>query len=185
MFFVRCEPRHLSEGQRCADEKTIDDFFVAFRAYFKVRIFLKQFNPTLNRFTEFYKDLYLMLEPEYSILNTISFSTTLVSHDRGVLLPSISEHLILSDFATNTQVVTKKFLKNLIPENYTPFATINFSLDKLQNLQTIVRPKIGEIFADIGSIVSILMMIKCIAECISSKWQEETLIDIILKTYFK
>lgn len=47
-----------------------------------------------------------------------------------------------------------------------------------------MKPKIGEILANIGSIFSILMIISHVVTEVGSRWLEAEIMEVILSTYF-
>jgi len=59
-----------------------------------------------------------------------------------------------------------------------------FTLDSLQTETLIVYPKIGEILASIGSIVSIVLSLKIIAESINSINLTEEFINFIISVKY-
>lgn len=118
------------------------------------------------------------------MLSTVSLFSTQVQYDSGLLLPSVSERIILSDYSATNQAITYLYFQKLLSANYDPLYSIIFQIDNLQTVQTIVKPKLGEVLATIGSIFSILMMLRILGEAVSSFQLEKQIMKTILYTYF-
>ena len=57
-------------------------------------------------------------------------------------------------------------------------------VDSLSETQLIIYPKLGEILADVGSIMSTLMILKIIVIVVNSKLLEDTVLNKIISFYY-
>ncbi|CAD8136512.1 unnamed protein product [Paramecium pentaurelia] len=182
LVFVRCNQTYLSENQTCASQQEIDHFFDSAVNYMAFQINLKQFNSQTEVFEFVKKTYYFSLDKAISTQSQILLKQTQAFIDSGIILNSIQEETFVQDAYILTTSASINFWKKIIGMD--TYFNMIFRLDPVSEELNIVYPKLGEVLAQVGSIVNMLMILKYIILYYNEKLLEHTFIDQVLSFYF-
>ncbi|CAK90820.1 unnamed protein product (macronuclear) [Paramecium tetraurelia] len=182
IVFVKCNPLYLSANQSCASETEIDSFFTSAVNYFQFELNLKQFNSQTQQIETFKKSYYFSLDKVIATQSQISFKQAQASIDNGILFASLTKETFVQDAQILTTSSSLGLWQDLLEID--SYFTITLRLDPISNELHIVYPKIGEVLAQVGSIVNVLMMLKYIVSYYNEKILDKCFIDQVLSFYF-
>ncbi|CAD8050104.1 unnamed protein product [Paramecium primaurelia] len=182
IVLVKCNHSYLSGNQSCASDKEIDDFFTSAVNYFEFQLNFKQFNSQTQQFEIFKRTYYFSLDQVIATQSQISLKQTQAYIDNGILLDSIQKEIFVQDAQILTTSSSLSLWQNILGVD--TYFTITLRLDPISNELYIVYPKIGEVLAQVGSIVNVLMMLKYIILYYNEKTLDRSLIDQVLSFYF-
>ncbi|CAK68736.1 unnamed protein product (macronuclear) [Paramecium tetraurelia] len=179
ILFERC---NRTEFSNCASQEKQDAFFKQPLNTFFITIQMRQFNTKKKEFEMITKQIYFILDEITVLYTQLLFQITESSTDTGFFLESIKKSKYISDFQTTSQQLPQNNFKRVFGNEY--LATFLISIDSLGENQLIIYPKLGEILADVGSIMSTLMILKIIVIKINFKMQEDNLLITIISYYY-
>ncbi|CAD8148933.1 unnamed protein product [Paramecium pentaurelia] len=182
IVLVKCDHSYLSGNQSCASDKEIDDFFTSAVNYFEFQLNFKQFNSQTQQFELFKRTYYFSLDQVIATQSQISLKQTQAYIDNGILLDSIQQEIFVQDAQILTTSSSLSLWQNMLGVD--TYFTITLRLDPISNELYIVYPKIGEVLAQVGSIVNVLLMLKYIILYYNEKILDRSLIDQVLSFYF-
>ncbi|CAD8129845.1 unnamed protein product [Paramecium sonneborni] len=129
---------------------------------------MQQYNTKLKEFEMISKQLYFILDRETALYTQLK-----------------QKHLQLTQVSFQNQQKIKSQLSNFKQSFGSKYLGLFLiGVDSLSETQQIIYPKLGEILADVGSIMSTLMMLKLIVIQINSKILEDTLLNTIISYYY-
>lgn len=70
-MLVPCQKRFLEGDQYCASDEEIVNYIKNLRSLVRMGIQLRQYDAESNSFKQVFKDSFLILEPDYTLLNNI------------------------------------------------------------------------------------------------------------------
>ncbi|CAD8064270.1 unnamed protein product [Paramecium sonneborni] len=179
ILFERC---NSTEFDYCASEEKQQQFFQQPLNTFFLTIQMMQFNTKKRNFEMISKQIYFILDEITVLYTQLLFQITSSSTDTGFFLESIEKSKYISDFQTTSQQLPQSNFEKVFGNKY--FAAFLISIDSLSETQQIIYPKLGEILADVGSIMSTLMVLKILVIKINQKLQEDTLIETVISYYY-
>ncbi|CAD8183974.1 unnamed protein product [Paramecium pentaurelia] len=151
-----CRQNQLSEGQQCADEDTINEFYKQ-ENFFQVQLFIEQFDPKAKQFKKVPKSYVLDMMPGQLFYNQFTLQVGELELDDGFLFPNSNEYTYLSDFQFISSTHDKAYSKKYYGEEL--ISILYFTLDEIKIVNSVEYPKISEILADTGSIISSILSI--------------------------
>ncbi|KAM3141451.1 hypothetical protein pb186bvf_006569 [Paramecium bursaria] len=182
LVLVKCTQQYIAGHGTCASDDEINNYINNLPGILDLTINIKQFNPFTQSFDQITKSQYLAIENISSLYTQIQFQVTKMSLNVGFLFDSIQNYTFINNYEINNQLVTKQYSHKLL--NQDTLAIIFLRLDTLQIESQVVYPKIGEIFAQIGSIVQMLLMTKIIFTKLNTKFLEKEIKTRILQIYY-
>ncbi|CAD8052294.1 unnamed protein product [Paramecium sonneborni] len=182
LVFIKCNQTLLTGNQTCANEKEIEDFFTSAVNYMVFQISLKQFNSKTEQFEFVKKAFYFSIDKAIATQGQILLKQAEAFIDNGIILGSTVKQTFVQDI----QILTTSSSLNLWHQilGFDSYFNMIFRLDPVsQNIQ-ISYPKLGEVLAQVGSIVNVLMLLKYIILFYNEKLLENSFIDQVLSFYF-
>ncbi|CAD8048380.1 unnamed protein product [Paramecium sonneborni] len=182
LVFIKCNQTFLSGNQTCASEKEIDEFFTSAVNYIAFQISLKQFNSRTEQFEFVKKSFYFSIDKVIATQGQILLKKAEAFIDNGIILRSIVKETFVQDI----QILTTSSSLNLWNQilGYDSYFNMIFRLDPISSNIQISYPKLGEVLAQVGSIVNVLMLLKYIILFYNEKLLENSFIDQVLSFYF-
>ncbi|CAD8067504.1 unnamed protein product [Paramecium primaurelia] len=179
ILFEQCDS---SQYDNCANKEKQEQFFKQPLNTFFLTIQMQQYNTKLKDFEMISKQIYFILDKETALYTQLLFKITTSITDTGFFLESIENQKLISDFQTTSQQLPQSNFEQSFGNKYLGLFLIG--IDSLSETQQIIYPKLGEILADVGSIMSTLMMLKLIVIQVNSKILEDTLLNTIISYYY-
>ncbi|CAD8190292.1 unnamed protein product [Paramecium octaurelia] len=181
LTFGYCNPDLLQSGQNCANLDLINKFFLQDN-YFQIMIYLEQFDPRSKQITKIPKFFVFEMMQKSYFQNIFTLKSTDLILDDGFLFPNSNQQTYLSDLS----VITTQFDQEYAQKTYGQeiIAVLYFNLDQIKTVNMVEYPKISEILADTGSIISWILSISCIVSKYNENLSvEKTQKDIITMYY--
>ncbi|CAD8145007.1 unnamed protein product [Paramecium pentaurelia] len=179
ILFERC---NSTEYSNCASKEKQESFFKQPLNTFFLTIQMMQFNTKKKEFEMITKQIYFILDEITVLYTQLLFQITSSSTDTGFFLESIKNSKFISNFQTTSQQLPQSNFEKVFGNEY--LAAFLITIDSLSETQQIIYPKLGEILADVGSIMSTLMILKILVFKINSKMLEDNLIQTIISYYY-
>ncbi|CAD8127641.1 unnamed protein product [Paramecium sonneborni] len=158
IILIDCVPQLLVNNTqlKCANTTTRSNFFNQSVNTMLFTTYVKQFNAQQEKINKFGSEVIVALDPSsvYFSTSTLKLQETII--DNGLLFENIYQRDFILDISTVGQQVNSKFFSSVI--NATTYFINNYQLNGIKSIQYIQYPKINEVLADTGSIVSILLL---------------------------
>ncbi|CAD8194939.1 unnamed protein product [Paramecium pentaurelia] len=180
IIITKCKQYLLSENQTCASENEIENFFISQTNILSFWINTKYFNSKSRIFDIVKKQYYISFEKERAqqIQVIVKQQNTII--DSGILFGDFEEKDFIFDAQFLISTISIDFFKKMI--NMDSYLTFTIRLDPFSYDTQIVYPKLGEVLAQVGSIVSMIMMVQYLAYYYNENLLENTLVEAVLKS---
>ncbi|CAD8049279.1 unnamed protein product [Paramecium primaurelia] len=190
VFFTKCRQDWMEEGGYCADQQTIDDYFSTNHGLLFLSINLQQYNYETLKFDEIKKTQFFAFEEKSPFYSQVVLQKQQTTIDDGILFSNFESFEVIKDYEVNTQAVSAQFAQDTVKTGdgsefqFESFAGFLFRIDNIQTNETILMPKLGEVLAQIGSIVNIIMLLKILSNMINTAMLESTILHQIIEIYY-
>ncbi|KAM3129606.1 hypothetical protein pb186bvf_018287 [Paramecium bursaria] len=181
IYIVDCDEKYLYEKQQCASQEIVDKFKQQVN-YIYFYNSIQTFNTKLKQIQTVQKKQYLAFDFNDCYNLYMQMNSANLNVEDGLLFQNLNFYQYIDDISILSQVQSKEFnLKSLGINYYFCFvlklSPIAYQVDvRYQNL--------GEIFAMVGSIASVLMSVGILMEYLNGYYQDNILIYKILSQYF-
>ncbi|KAM3141445.1 hypothetical protein pb186bvf_006563 [Paramecium bursaria] len=183
LILTRCSQELINNIGTCASEEVIDSYIQNLPPILDLSINMQQFNPYTFKYDTVTKKQYLSFEKEWVTYSQIQFQVTKLSINDGFIFDSINENSIINDYSISNQIVTSKFAQQIM--GYKTLCIFFLRLDSLSIQQQVVFPKLGEVLAQIGSVVQLLLMSKFLFQFINNYLYDFEIMDNIISIYYQ
>ncbi|CAD8083208.1 unnamed protein product [Paramecium sonneborni] len=178
----QCVQHLLPSGWLCANEDTIKEFFNQKQNQLTIQTFVNQYNTSTRQLELVEQDYYASIDNKTTYFSQITICTSNVSIDTGFLLESTE----IMEFPSSTQQYIQQmdldyFTHTFHEEVYVVF---EFELGTLQSTIFIEYPKISEVLANIGSIISFFLFFSHVAYIINEKNLELKVVRTLIEMYY-
>ncbi|CAD8183973.1 unnamed protein product [Paramecium octaurelia] len=181
LTFKRCNPDKIQKGMQCADETTYN-LYKEQQNLFQIQIYIQQFNiktKQLDKIPKFY--VINMLEDKLMFYN-FQLECSLISIDDGILFPNSRQQTFFYNMqqlvqAYDADYTNKYFSKDIVMILY-------YTLDQIKQETLYEYPKISEILADTGSIVSWFFSLSYIVTLYNKELSMQSIITEIIQMYY-
>ncbi|CAD8144987.1 unnamed protein product [Paramecium pentaurelia] len=176
--FARCTKDMLVEGQECASQDIMNDFFNQSGNELQVNVILKIVDPRTFMERQIKKTYAMILEEIECQITKISMEYTHYQIYKDFIFPTPLNKIFVSETVEQTTYGTKDYCsKRFVEESY---ALLWITTSQVAYVQRMQYPEIGDILANIGSIVEVLFLIEFLIykineECLIRSMQEQIL----------
>ncbi|CAD8077186.1 unnamed protein product [Paramecium primaurelia] len=182
LILQQCVQTILPQGWYCADEDIIKRFFNQRQNQLSIQTFFNQFNTSTRQLDLVEQDYYASIDNKTTYFSQITICTSNVSIDTGFILESLE----IMEFPSSTQQYIQQmdldyFTHTFHKEVYVVF---EFELGTLQQTVVIEYPKISEVLANIGSIISFFLFFSHFAYIINEKNLESKVVRTLIEMYY-
>ncbi|KAM3133666.1 hypothetical protein pb186bvf_014212 [Paramecium bursaria] len=181
ILFTDCIPFYLKTDEQCASNQTKELFWKQ-NNILNYRFRFQQYNTISRSLTWIQKDFFVAYNTEQTYYNQIYLKTTETQSDQGILFPNEYNYLFSSDMSQTSQSLSIKTFTSLFGMN--AYLLFGIHMDSLQTQQNIKYPNISQVLADIGSIVSLILLLSYIAIIFNQRSLENKVKDDIIKSHF-
>ncbi|KAM3129556.1 hypothetical protein pb186bvf_018307 [Paramecium bursaria] len=182
VIFKACEQQYLKEGQYCASQEIIDEYISREQGVIQLSIQLEQYDALKKSTDLIYESYYLAFTPSMPQYNQIFFQNANLKVNDGILFENINEKNYISKFSLITQSVGQNFYSKMIGDG--SLVGFIFGIDKIQQSILVTEPNLGEVLAQVGSIVQILFLLQYLAQGYNEHYLEENLIKDIIRILY-
>ncbi|CAD8191579.1 unnamed protein product [Paramecium octaurelia] len=179
IIITTCKKQLLLEDQTCANQEEIQNFFTSQTNILSFWINIKYFNSKNQDFDVVKKQYYISFEQERAQQIQVIVKQQNTQIDTGILFGSFQEETFIFDAQFLMSTISIDFFHKML--NMESFIAFTIRLDPFSYETQIVYPKLGEILAQVGSIVSIIMMVQYLAQFYNEYLLQNSLIESVLK----
>ncbi|KAM3133457.1 hypothetical protein pb186bvf_014461 [Paramecium bursaria] len=176
-----CDEMFLTEGQKCASQDLVNEFWKYGGSYLSVFIKLRQYSIISQKMEVIDKEIFLPLQKQSNTNGQFLFKPVNLNIDDGILIRNEQKLQFLTDIEIITSQTGKEFLFSTFGfDTYISFFMI---LDPIALDNRVVYPKLSLILAEVGSISSTLLMIRVFILLFNQHILEERLINRIIRIH--
>ncbi|CAD8145859.1 unnamed protein product [Paramecium octaurelia] len=180
--FARCTKEMLVEGQVCASEDIMNDFFNQSGNELQVNVILRIVDPRTFMERQIKKTYGIILEEIECQITKISMEYTHYQIYKDFIFPTPLNKIFVSETVEQTTYGTKDYCsKRFVEESY---ALLWITTSQVAYVQRMQYPEIGDILANIGSIVEVLFLIEYVIYKINEDCLIRCMQDQILSFYY-
>ncbi|CAD8145871.1 unnamed protein product [Paramecium octaurelia] len=190
LVFATCSNDYEIAGKTCADEKTINDYLAEQHGFMFLTIRLNQLNYVTRELELFAKQYYLAFNPQRPIYSQIMLKQQETIIDDGVLFKNYQHYYFLNNYELINQEVDTSFMPRVVSfmsngkYDLDIFNSYLFRIDNISIVEEVTMPKLGQILAQIGSIVQLIFIFKYVVIYYNNKLQENELLHDIITMYY-
>ncbi|CAD8189307.1 unnamed protein product [Paramecium octaurelia] len=166
LVLARCSSTITKDGSYCAEESIIDNYLQKFHGLLILTVKLNQLNQITRDLEVFEKSYYTALDYSRPIYSQIMLKQQETVIDDGILLSNNKQYIFLNNFEMTNQQIDNSFpsqVVNALSEAEYDFSSAGcylFRIDNISIQENITMPKLGQVLAQIGSIVQLIFFIK-------------------------
>ncbi|CAD8099531.1 unnamed protein product [Paramecium primaurelia] len=182
IVITSCNITLLNSGYECASDQEIKEFFEKSVNYISFWLNLKQYDSYTQKFQVVKKQYYLTFDSQISHQGQLILTQTQATIDTGILFSNYESKSFIYNAQLITSATSNQFWSTLLVKN--SYLNLFIRLDPMSIDTQIVYPKLGEILAQVGSIMSMLMTIQYLLSYYNEQLLDFDVIDKILGFYF-
>ncbi|CAD8146677.1 unnamed protein product [Paramecium octaurelia] len=166
LVLARCSSNFHNDGSYCADESIIDNYLQKFHGLFILTVKLNQLDQLTRNLEVFEKSYYTAMDSKKPLYSQIMLKHQETVIDDGVLFNNNKHYVFLNNFELTNQEIDNSFPSKLVNSiskvqyNFTSVGCYLFRIDNIQIQEKVSLPKLGQVLAEIGSIVQLLFLIR-------------------------
>ncbi|CAD8113083.1 unnamed protein product [Paramecium sonneborni] len=184
IILIDCVPQLLANNtqMKCANTTTRKSFFNQSVNTLLFTTYVKQFNAQQEKINTFGSEVIVALDPTsvYFSTSTLKLQETII--DNGLLFENTYQRDFILDIQTAGQQVNSKFFSSVI--NSTTYFINNYQLNGIKSISYIQYPKVNEVLADTGSIVSILLLTSAFVIMSNQYFLENEAISQVINMFY-
>ncbi|CAD8210301.1 unnamed protein product [Paramecium pentaurelia] len=190
IVLARCSEVFAINGSNCADENTINTYLSKYHGFLFLNIKLSQLNYITQEFEYFNKLYYTSFDvnmPQYSQI-LLKQQETII--DSGIVFNNFEHFSFLNNYEFINQVIDNSFSQKIINSmsnftyNFDSYGCYLIRIDNISIKEEITHPKLGQILAQIGSIVQLIFLLKHLLLYYNTKLLENELLNEIITMYY-
>ncbi|CAD8092881.1 unnamed protein product [Paramecium sonneborni] len=182
LIFQSCFQDLLPDGWKCAKEERIKQFFNQKQNQLSVHTFMNQYNTSTKKIDVVEQDYYASFDNRTTYFSQIVVGSTNISVDTGFLLESLEILEYPSSIQSYIQQMDLDYFTHIFQNNV--FIAFEFELGTLQQTLHVEYPKVSEVLANIGSIISFFLFFSHIAYMINEKNLELKVLRTLIEMYY-
>ncbi|CAD8104544.1 unnamed protein product [Paramecium sonneborni] len=176
-----CNPNSLQERQQCANQETINRFFNQTN-FFQMFLYIEQFDPKTKSIVKIPKFYVFDMIKGQLYFNQFVLKVGELSMDDGFLLPNSNQQTYLSDLQVITAQYDQEYSKNVYGEEL--IQVLFFNLDQIKIVNMVEYPKISEILADTGSIITWILSISFLVSKYNENLSMQNTQNEVIQMYY-
>ncbi|CAK69154.1 unnamed protein product (macronuclear) [Paramecium tetraurelia] len=182
LILQQCVQSILPQGLYCADVDTIKRFFNQKQNQLSVQTYVNQFNTSTKQLDVVEQYYYASIDNKTTYFSQITICTSNVSVDTGFLLESLE----IMDFPSSAQQYIQQMDLDYFTHTFHQdvYVVFEFEVGTLQSTVVIEYPKISEVMANIGSIISFFLFFSQFAYVINEKNLESKVVRNLIEMYY-
>ncbi|CAD8160163.1 unnamed protein product [Paramecium octaurelia] len=190
IVLTQCSNSSLLDGGYCADEKVIEEYLSKFHGLLFLTISLGQINQITKELEVFNKQYYTSFDTKNPIYSQIMLKQQETIIDDGILFNNYNRFYTLNNYEMINQQIDNSFASRVFnymsetPLNLDNYGCYLFRIDNISIVEEVTMPKLGQILAQIGSIVQLLFLLKYAAFYYNNQLLENELLHDIISMYY-
>ncbi|CAD8116149.1 unnamed protein product [Paramecium primaurelia] len=190
LVFESCSNLTAIPGSYCADENVINQYLSKFHGFLFLTIKLNQLQYSTGELEEIQKQYYTALELSRPLYSQVMLKQQETIIDNGILFNNYKQYSFLNNYELINQQVDNFFISQIISQmskqkyEFKSFGCYLFRIDNIAVTENITLPKLGQILAQVGSIVQVIFLLKYIAIYYNQILLENQLLYEIVTMYY-
>ncbi|CAD8194828.1 unnamed protein product [Paramecium pentaurelia] len=190
LVFQSCSDSLLENGSYCANESVINEYLSKFHGFLFLSIKLHQLNYFTRQLEEFKKQYYTAFQLTKPLYSQVMLKQQETIIDDGILFNNYQNYYFLNNYELINQEVENSFTSNVVSQmsqqnyKFNNFGCYLFRIDDISISENVTMPKLGQVLAQVGSIVQIIFMLKYIALYYNKVLLENELLHEIITMYY-
>ncbi|CAD8161833.1 unnamed protein product [Paramecium pentaurelia] len=190
IVLTQCSNSSLLDGGYCADKNIIEEYLSKFHGLLFLTISLGQINQITRELEVFNKQYYTSFDTKSPIYSQIMLKQQETIIDDGILFNNYKRYNTLNNYEMINQQIDNSFASRVFtymsetPLNLDNYGCYLFRIDNISIVEEVTMPKLGQILAQIGSIVQLLFLLKFAALYYNSQLLEDELLHDIISMYY-
>ncbi|CAD8166676.1 unnamed protein product [Paramecium octaurelia] len=179
---VLCSEQYLKPGEKCASPELTEEFFAQANNLIIVEFYSTTVDPRDGSKQRGFQEYYVSIEQKLCyVLNTF-FKTNLFELQNYFLFGTSDYKEYIVDTQIQTQTSSFEYCKNTFQNDV--IAVIYLGMKGTQEKVILEYPRLGDLLANIGSIVSILFMLKYIIMFINEHYLNKKILNEVISYYY-
>ncbi|CAD8109111.1 unnamed protein product [Paramecium sonneborni] len=185
-----CSNQTAVPGSYCADEDVITQYLSKLHGFLFLTIKLNQLKSSTGQLEEIQKQYYTALEPSKPLYSQVMLKQQESIVDDGILFNNYENYYFLNNYELIHQPVDNLFTAQVVSQmskkayQFKSYGCYLFRIDNISVLESITLPKLGQILAQVGSIVQVIFLLKYIAIYYNKMLLENELLHEIVSMYY-
>ncbi|CAD8081420.1 unnamed protein product [Paramecium sonneborni] len=190
LVFAKCSKDYANLGIQCADENTINNYLSKFHGFLFLTIYLSKLNIHTKEFEQFKKQYYTGFDTNKPFYSQIMLKQQKTIIDDGILFNNYEHYNFLNNYELISQETDKIFAQNVVNSvskfnyQFESYGNYLFRIDNISVQEEIVYPKLGQVLAQIGSIIQLIFLLKHLILYYNNQLLENLLLESIVKMYY-
>ncbi|CAD8060861.1 unnamed protein product [Paramecium primaurelia] len=190
IVLTQCSNSSLLQGGYCADENVMREYLKKYHGFLFLTIRLSQLNYVTRELEIIKKQYYTSLDTKNPIYSQIMLKQQETIIDDGILFNNYQRYNFLNNYEMINQQIDNSFASRVFTYmSETPLSLDNygcylFRIDNISIVEEVTMPKLGQILAQIGSIVQLLFLLKYVALYYNTQSLENELLHDIIAMYY-
>ncbi|CAD8074283.1 unnamed protein product [Paramecium primaurelia] len=182
IYFVKCSEELLNENEKCASQEIIDDFFKQPLNTIVMQIHYNQLNSKDASIEQSVQEFLIQVEQE----NCYTLNTYLQTTNYEVRNQFLFGEPYYYEFVNGVQIQPQTNSLNYCKQafGYETYSVIYIEMKGNQFKTILEYPNIADILANIGSIVSVLYMVRFIIIQLNSYFLHQQVISDLISFYY-
>ncbi|KAM3133153.1 hypothetical protein pb186bvf_014729 [Paramecium bursaria] len=181
LLIALCDPKLISYNITCASEEKLKNFINKFQSI-QLWITVEMFDTENKKMQYVTQELPVQLDLYTPFLTQIQFKITEQNVDDNIFITTSQPSKFISSCNFITQPQSQQMILNQYGLQGYGMFMISLSSDGIK--QKVTYPKLGQILADVGSIMSTLLSISIIIQLTNSFLLEDQILFQIIASYF-
>ncbi|CAK65511.1 unnamed protein product (macronuclear) [Paramecium tetraurelia] len=179
---VMCSEIYLKPGEKCASPELKQKFFAQSNNVVQLEFFTTSIDPRDGKKQRGYQEFTIQIEEKYCSFVQSYFKTTLFELQNYFLFgyPQFKEYIV--DVLLQTQTNSLEFCQKAYETE--AIGIVYLGMTGTQVKTTLEYPRLGDLLANIGSIVSILFMIKYFIIFLNEYFLNQKVLKEIISFYY-
>ncbi|CAD8153398.1 unnamed protein product [Paramecium octaurelia] len=177
-------------GSYCADENVINEYLTKFHGFLFLTIRLNQLKYSVGELEEIEKQYYTAFELSKPLYSQVLLKQQETVVDDGILFNNYNYYYFLNNYELIHQPVDSYFTSQVVSQiskqkyEFKSFGCYLFRIDNISVNESITLPKLGQVLAQVGSIVQVIFLLKYFAIYYNKMLLENELLHEIVTMYY-
>ncbi|CAD8215380.1 unnamed protein product [Paramecium octaurelia] len=179
---VLCSDEYLKPGEKCASPELTEEFFAQANNLIIVEFYSTTVDPRDGSKQRGYQEYYMQIEQNYCYLVNTFFKTNLFELQNYFLFGTSDYKEYIVDAQIQTQTSSFEYCQKVFQNDV--IAVLYLGMKGTQEKMILEYPRLGDLLANIGSIVSILFMLKYIIMFINQHYLNQKILNELISYYY-
>ncbi|CAD8116263.1 unnamed protein product [Paramecium primaurelia] len=182
IFFVKCQQELLKENEQCASQEMVDQFFSQPLNTISIQLHYKQIDSKDASISQSIQELLIQVERESCYTLNTYLQTNRYQVKNSFLFGQAQQYEFVNGVEIQPQTNSLSYCQQAF--GYETYAIFFIEMNGNQIKTIIEYPNLGDVLANIGSIIQVLFMTRFIIIQINSYLQHQQVIHQLISFYY-